>query len=89
MSARFFAGSHTQDANDASFASAFACASFFAALLLLIDTVIAVSIFVSADIAMSALFLGVCAVVHVVLLRVLFGAYPYKMKRSKPLAVSI
>ncbi len=87
MTARFFAGSHTQDSNDASFASAFACASFYAALLLLIDTVIAVSIFVSADIAMSVLFLGVCAVVHVVLLGVLFEAY--KGKRSKPLAVSI
>ena len=89
MFGRSFQASHRQDSAEARFESASCCASFFAALLLLIDTVIAVSIFVSADIAMSALFLGVCAVVHVVLLRVLFGAYPYKMKRSKPLAVSV
>ena len=87
MFGRSFQASHRQDSAEARFESASCCASFFAALLLLIDTVIAVSIFVSADIAMSVLFLGVCAVVHVVLLGVLFEAY--KGKRSKPLAVSI
>ena len=87
MFGRFFYSSNKQGSDDAGFESASFCASFFAVLLLLVDTVIAVSIFVSADIAMSVLFLGVCAVVHVVLLRVLFRAH--KTKRSKPLAVSI
>ena len=80
MFARFFNGSHTQDSNDASFESAFACASFFAALLLLIDTVIAVSIFVSADIV--ALLFAV--LVFVLSLRVLIKMFA--AKRSKPLA---
>ena len=80
MAARFFAGSHTQDSNDASFESAFACASFFAALLLLIDTVIAVSIFVSADIVALVFALPV----FVLSLRVLIKAPA--AKRSKPLA---
>ena len=90
MFARFFAGSHTQDSNDASFESAFACASFFAALLLLIDTVIAVSIFVSADILAALCLFAVFGLVAVSLLhvlRVLLGVPG--MKRSKPLAVSI
>ena len=80
MCARFFAGSHTKDSNDASFESAFACASFFAALLLLIDTVIAVSIFVSADIVALVFALPV----FVLFLRVLIKAPA--AKRSKPLA---
>ena len=87
MSGRFFAGSHTQDSNDASFESAFACASFYAALLLLIDTVIAVSIFVSADIATLLVGLVVAVLADVVILRVLLTLL--KLKRSKPSAVSI
>jgi hypothetical protein len=87
MFGRFFYSSNKQGSADAGFESASFCASFFAVLLLLVDTVIAVSIFVSADIATSALFLGVCAALHVVLLRVLFAAY--KTRRSKLLAVSI
>ena len=87
MFARFFAGSHTQDSNDASFESAFACASFFAALLLLIDTVIAVSIFVSADIAALLVGLGAAVMADVVILRVLLKLL--NLGRSKPSAVSI
>ena len=87
MFARCFNGSHTQDSNDASFESAFACASFFAALLLLIDTVIAVSIFVSADFAALLVGLSVAIVADVVLLRVLLTLL--NLRRSKPSAVSI
>ena len=87
MFARFFAGSHTQDSNDASFESAFACASFFAALLLLIDTVIAVSIFVSADFAALLVGLSVAILADVVLLRVLLTLL--NLRRSKPSAASI
>ena len=87
MTARFLAGSHTKDSNDASFESAFACASFFAALLLLIDTVIAVSIFVSADIATLLVGLGVAILADVVLLRVLLKLL--NLERSKPSAVSV
>ena len=87
MFARFFNGSHTQDSNDASFESAFACASFFAALLLLIDTVIAVSIFVSADFAALLVGLSAAILADVVLLRVLLMLL--NLRRSKPSAASI
>ena len=87
MFARCFNGSHTQDSNDASFESAFTCASFFAALLLLIDTVIAVSIFVSADFAALLVGLSVAILADVVLLRVLLTLL--NLRRSKPSAVSI
>ena len=87
MFARSFAGSHTQDSNDARFESAFACAFFFAALLLLIDTVIAVSIFVSADIATLLVGLGVAVLADLVLLRVLLKLF--EQGRSKPSAASI
>ena len=87
MFARCFNGSHTQDSNDASFESAFACASFFAALLLLIDTVLAVSIFVSADFAALLVGLSVAILADVVLLRVLLTLL--NLRRSKPSAVSI
>ncbi len=87
MFACFFNGSHTQDSNDASFESAFACASFFAALLLLIDTVIAVSIFVSADFAALLVGLSVAILADVVLLRVLLTLL--NLRRSKPSAASI
>ena len=87
MTARFFAGSHKQDSNDASFESAFACASIFAALLLLIDTVIAVSIFVSADIATLLVGLGAAFLADLVLLRVLLKLL--NLERSKPSAASV
>ena len=87
MFARSFAGSHTQDSNDARFESAFACASFFAALLLLIDTVIAVSIFVSADIATLLVGLGVAFLADVVLLHVLLKLL--NVERSKTSAASV
>ena len=87
MFARFFNGSHTQDSNDASFESAFACASFFAALLLLIDTVIAVSIFDSAVFAALLVGLSVAILADVVLLRVLLTLL--NLRRSKPSAASI
>jgi hypothetical protein len=72
--------SNTEDSGDQTFESASACAAFFAALLLLIDTVIAVSIFVSADIV--ALLFAV--LVFVLSLRVLIEITA--AKRSKPLA---
>ena len=72
--------SNTEDSGDQAFESASACAAFFAALLLLIDTVIAVSIFVSADIV--ALLFAV--LVFVLSLRVLIKLFA--AKRSKPLA---
>lgn len=87
MFARFFNGSYTKDSNDASFESAFACASFFAALLLLIDTVIAVSIFVSADFATLLIGLGVAVLADIVFLCVLLKLL--KQGRSKPSSVSI
>ena len=84
---RCFAGCHTQDSNDASFESAFASASFFAALLRLIDTVLAVSIFVSADFAALLVGLSVAILADVVLLRVLLTLL--NLRRSKPSAASI
>ena len=71
---------NTEDSGDQAFESASACAAFFAALLLLIDTVIAVSIFVSADIVALVFALPV----FVLSLRVLIKAPA--AKRSKPLA---
>ena len=53
----------------------------------LIDTVIAVSIFVSADIATLLVGLGVAVLADVVLLRVLLKLF--ELRRSKPSAVSI
>lgn len=87
MFARMSACSHTQDSNAASFESAFACASFYAALLLLIDTVIAVSIFVCADILTIIVGLVVAVLADVVILRVLLTLLD--LRRSKPSAVSI
>ena len=84
MFGRWFDASNTHGSNDAGFESASFCASFFAALLLLIDTVIAVSIFVSADIAAFLCGLMVSAPVNVFFLRVLLEAPA--MRRSKPLA---
>ena len=79
--------SNTEDSGDQAFESASACAAFFAALLLLIDTVIAVSIFVSGDVARLLGGILACVWVSVLLLRVLISSPA--MRRSKPLAVSI
>ena len=83
MFGRFFGRFHAQDSNDARFESAFCCASFYAALLLLIDTVIAVSIFVCADNLVLPVFAPACVFLLGALLT---GSAP---TRSKPLAVSI
>ena len=87
MFGRFFGRFHMQDSNDARYESASCCASFYAALLLLIDTVIAVSIFVSADIATLLVGLAVAVLADVVLLRVLLKLF--ELRRSKPSAASI
>ena len=79
MFGRFFGRFHTQDSNDARFESASCCASFYAALLLLIDTVIAVSIFVCTDSLAARISLLVC----VLLVRVLLvKALPRRSKRA-------
>ena len=87
MFGRFFNSSNKQGSADAGFESASFCASFFAALLLLVDTVIAVSIFVSADILAALCIFAVFGLVCVSVLRVLLRNPA--MRRSKPLAVSI
>ena len=79
MFGRFFGRSHTQDSNDARYESASCCASFYAALLLLIDTVIAVSIFVCTDNLLARISLLVC----VLLVRVLLAkSLPRRSKRA-------
>ena len=79
----FFNSSNKQGSADAGFESAFFCASFFAALLLLVDTVIAVSIFVCTDNLVARISILVCVLlVHVLLTKSL-------PRRSKPLAASI
>ena len=75
----FFNSSNKQGSADAGFESA--------ALLLLVDTVIAVSIFVSADILAALCILAVFGLVCVSVLRVLLREPA--TRRSKPLAVSI
>ena len=64
---------NTTGSNRMGFESASFCASFFAALLLLVDTVIAVSIFVSADILGGISIIGILVslLVCVIFLRVL------------------
>jgi len=83
MSGRFFNGHTVQGSNGKGFESAAFCASFFAALILLVDTVLAVSIFVSADILVSLggilAFVLVFIILSVLLLR-------RDMRRSKPSA---
>ena len=83
----FFNSSNKQGSADAGFESAFFCASFFAALLLLVDTVIAVSIFVCAGIPAALTVFALVCVVFLHVLRVLLAISP--VRRSKPLAVSI
>lgn len=90
MYGRFSNPCMSNGSSDQAFESASACASFYAALLLLVDTVLAVSIFVSGDV--SLLLGGVLACVPVLVLRlrvlrVLISPAP--ARRSKPLAVSI
>ena len=87
MFGRFFNSSNMQGSAGTGFESASFCASFFAALLLLVDTVIAVSIFVSADILAALCIFAVFGLVCVSVLRVLLRNPA--MRRSKPLVVSI
>ncbi len=87
MFGRFFNSSNMQGSAGTGFESASFCASFFAALLLLVDTVIAVSIFVSADILAALCIFAVFGLVGVSVLRILLRAP--EARRSKPLAVSI
>ena len=87
MFGRFFYSSNKQGSADAGFESASFCASFFAALLLLVDTVIAVSIFVSAELLTALCIFAVFGLVCGSVLRVLLRNPA--MRRSKPLAVSI
>ena len=87
MFGRFFSRFNTEGSGDQAFESAFCCAAFFAALLLVVDTVLAVSIFVSANIlsclcAALVFFLGLVLVLRVLLTK-------SEAERSKPLAVSI
>ena len=81
MFERFFSSFNGQGSNGNRSESASACASFFAALILLIDTVLAVSFFVSADALGGVLvFVLVCVLLLRVLLRLPL------MRRSKPSA---
>ncbi len=82
-----FQSFNTTGSNRKGYESASACASFFAALLLLIDTVLAVSIFVSGDV--SLLLGGVLASVSVYVLRLRDLIIRAPARRSKPFAVSI
>ena len=79
MFGRFFGRFHKQDSNDARFESASCCASFYAALLLLIDTVIAVSIFVCADNLVAPGFVLVCVLLAGILLT---KSLPRRSKRA-------
>ena len=76
----FFKRYSTEGSANQAFESASARSSFFAALLLLIDTVIAVSIFVCTDNLVALVFLPVCAFILRVLLK------DSRPTRSKPLA---
>ena len=78
-----FQSFNTTGSNRKGYESASACASFFAALLLLIDTVLAVSIFVSADL-LGALIIGVVLSILVCLIRicVLILAVPAQKRPS-------
>ena len=87
MFGRFCNRSNSTDSGDQAFESAFACTSFYAALLLLVDTVLAVSIFVSGDV--SLLLGGVLASVPVLVLRLRDLILRAPARRSKPFAVSI
>ena len=64
---------NTKGSNRMGFESASFCASFFAALLLLVDTVLAVSIFVFTDILGGISMIGILVslLVCVIILRVL------------------
>ncbi len=87
MFGRFSNRFSSTDSGDQAFESAFACASFYAALLLLIDTVLAVSIFVSGDV--SLLLGGVLASVPVLVLRLRELIFRAPARRSKPFAAAI
>ncbi len=87
MFGRFCNRSNTNGSSDQAFESACACAAFYAALLLLVDTVIAVSIFVSGDVSLLPGGILACVSAGVLLLRVWIRTPP--VRRSKPLAASI
>ena len=70
MLARFMNSFNTKGSENQT-GSAFACAAFFAALLLLIDTAFAVSIFVSASLAGVLLGIIVSILVCLIILCVL------------------
>ena len=82
---RFFRSFNSQGSNGTRFESASCCASFFAALLLIVDTAFAVSIFVSADILGILIGILVSILVCLIILRALLLALP-ELKRSKPSA---
>ena len=79
---------NTTGSNRMGFESASFCASFFAALLLLVDTVLAVSIFVSADILGGISIIGILVslLVCVILLRVLLIAPHIETRPNKSAA---
>ena len=79
---------NTKGSNRMGFESASFCASFFAALLLLVDTVLAVSIFVSADILGGISIIGILVslLVCVILLRVLLIAPDVDARPNKSAA---
>ena len=79
---------NTTGSNRMGFESASFCASFFAALLLLVDTVLAVSIFVSADILGGISIIGilVALLVCVILLRVLLITPRIEIRPNKSAA---
>ena len=87
MFGRFFYSFNQQGSADARFESASFCAAFFAVALLLVDTVIAVSIFVCGEIPALLGIFSVFGLVCVSCLRVLLENPA--VRRSKPLAVSI
>lgn len=87
MFGRFSNRSNTRGSSDQAFESACACAAFYAALLLLVDTVIAVSIFVSGDVSLLPGGILASVSVGVLLLRELI--FSPALRRSKPLAASI
>ena len=77
-----FQSFNTTGSNRKGYESASACASFFAALLLLIDTVLAVSIFVSADLLGSLIIGVVLSLVCLIRICVLVLAVPAQRRPS-------
>ncbi len=79
---------HHQGSNDARYESMSCCAAFFAAVIIIVGTAMAVSFFISMEIIISVSI----GIVVGVLLRGLYLDVllnPQFLRRSKPLAVSI